>query len=151
MPDRTAECACGQLSVRTEGEPSLTVACHCFECQRRTGSSHQLSAWFPDAQIQSISGESQSYTRVGDLGARMDFRFCPRCGTTVFWQSSASPGAHAVAIGCYAEPTFPAPVLEIYGARRHHWMLPITGTSQFDTVPGGVPAGEVESSDPTDR
>ncbi|WP_449090106.1 MULTISPECIES: GFA family protein [unclassified Rhizobium] len=35
---RRARCASGQLSITTEGEPVKISACHCRECQRRTGS-----------------------------------------------------------------------------------------------------------------
>jgi hypothetical protein len=35
---RTATCACGQLQIVCTGEPMKVSACHCLECQRRTGS-----------------------------------------------------------------------------------------------------------------
>ena len=35
---RTAHCSCGALRVEVSADPDAVVACHCGECQRRTGS-----------------------------------------------------------------------------------------------------------------
>ena len=35
---RIAHCCCGSLRAETTGEPVFVGACHCTECQRRTGS-----------------------------------------------------------------------------------------------------------------
>jgi hypothetical protein len=35
---RTAHCSCGALRVVVSADPEAVVACHCGECQRRTGS-----------------------------------------------------------------------------------------------------------------
>lgn len=32
---RAATCACGQLIVSCEGDPTLVSVCHCLACQRR--------------------------------------------------------------------------------------------------------------------
>ena len=139
MTTRTASCACDQLSIEVSGDPVLTVVCHCYSCQKRTGSSHQVSAWFGDAQIQQVSGKSKSYIRIGDLGSKTEFQFCPQCGTTLYWISSSTPDAHAVAVGCFSDSRFPGPMIEIYDSRRHSWMSSIECAKQFDTVPGGLP------------
>jgi hypothetical protein len=31
-------CLCGCLTYRCDGEPLVTVVCHCKDCQRQTGS-----------------------------------------------------------------------------------------------------------------
>jgi hypothetical protein len=55
------------------------------------------------------------------------FRFCPDCGATVFWTLAAVPDAIAVAIGAFADPTFPPPTISVYDSRRHPWVsLPDT-------------------------
>ena len=35
---RTAHCSCGALRVEVSADSDAVVACHCGECQRRTGS-----------------------------------------------------------------------------------------------------------------
>jgi hypothetical protein len=140
MASRTATCACGQLSLTAEGDPIGTLTCHCYECQKRTGSSHQVSAWFSDQQIGAVKGRSKAFVRTGDLGIATEFSFCPECGTTLYWVTPSTPGIRAVAVGCFADPSFPAPVAEGYVTRRHQWMPPVAGAKQFDTIPGAFAA-----------
>jgi hypothetical protein len=44
---RIALCCCGSLRAEATSEPALVAACHCIECQRRTGSPFGVSAYFP--------------------------------------------------------------------------------------------------------
>jgi len=43
------------------------------------------------------------------------------------------PDAIAVAIGAFADPTFPPPTVSVYGSRRHPWVsLPDSITRHED-------------------
>ena len=121
MNSRHAACACGQLRVETEGEPIRISVCHCFECQRRTGSAFGAQARFAKTSVR-ISGDSTSYTRVADSGHRITFHFCPTCGSTVYYLLDRAPDSIAVALGAFADSTFPAPKISVYEARRHAWV-----------------------------
>lgn len=44
---RIAQCCCGALRAEATGEPAFAGACHCPECQRRTGSPFGVSTYFP--------------------------------------------------------------------------------------------------------
>jgi hypothetical protein len=44
--NRIARCCCGSLRVETTGEPVIVAACHCQECQRRTGAPFGVSGYF---------------------------------------------------------------------------------------------------------
>ncbi len=118
---RTASCCCGGLKVHCEGEPQRVSACHCLECQKRTGSAFGVQARFAEEQV-SVEGPSGRFERVGDEGTRAAFQFCQSCGTTVLWRNDEAPGVVAVAVGCFADPGFPAPVRTVYEARAHPWV-----------------------------
>jgi hypothetical protein len=124
---RQAQCQCGQLSVRTHGEPFRVSVCHCLACQRRSGSVFATQARFRDAQVQ-IEGEAREWTRQGDEGGIAMFSFCPVCGSTVYYRNQGQPGVIAVAMGAFADPRFPAPAHSVYEARKHAWV----------TLPGGI-------------
>lgn len=94
--------------------------CHCLACQRRTGSTFGAQARFPRGAV-AISGRSTPFTREGDSGGRATFHFCPECGSTVYYQIEQLPDAIAVPVGAFADPTFPAPRVSVYEARRHPW------------------------------
>jgi hypothetical protein len=118
---RIAACNCGQLRLTCEGEPLRVSMCHCLECQRRTGAVFANQAWFEPRQI-ALSGTATEFTRLGDSGRSVTFRFCPVCGSTVYWEAEGFPGMIAVAVGAFADPDFPAPTLSGWERRRHHWV-----------------------------
>lgn len=127
MTKRTARCECGQLSIELSGPPRGQGVCHCFSCQRRTGSVFAALAGF--AAPYKVAGTATEYVRAGDAGARFRFRFCPVCGSNLFHTEEGVDGFVSVAIGCFADPSFPPPQDSVYDRRRHHWVkLPRTAT-----------------------
>lgn len=118
---RTANCSCGQLRAEATGEPVRISVCHCFECQRRSGSAFSAQARWHDTQV-SISGDSNFWTTVGDSGRSATFRFCPTCGATIAYVIEALPGLTAIPIGTFADPDFPAPAFSVYEERKHKWI-----------------------------
>ena len=105
--------------------------CHCLECQRRTGSAFGIQARFPDDAV-TIQGASKTFTRTGDSGSSATFHFCPECGSTVYYRLEEYPGITAVAIGAFADPTFPPPRVSVYEARRHPWVAVPEGAEHYD-------------------
>ena len=130
--ERTARCYCGQLRFTVVGEPALTWLCHCTDCQRRTGTTHQLTAWFRHEQVTGRSGEFKVFERAVRKGV-VQAEFCADCGTTVSWSNTNMPHAKGFAAGCFADPQLPAPRIEFFTCRRHHWMNPVEGAAQFET------------------
>lgn len=115
-----ASCHCGQLTVDVSGELPGSSMCHCLACQRRTGSVYGVQVRVPVERTQ-VSGRSSEYTRTGDSGGTVTFRFCPDCGSTVCWTIPGLPGL-AIAAGAFADPSMPAPVRSVYRARKHPWV-----------------------------
>src|SRR3954447_25463104 len=87
MTDREAACSCGQLRLTCVGEPARVSMCHCLSCQRRTGSTFSVQAWYPRGQIRPQQGIARQYVRVADSGRTVRFSFCPDCGSTMYWEA----------------------------------------------------------------
>ena len=63
----------------------------------------------------------------------MTFHFCGECGSTVYWELDGLPEFLAVAVGAFADPSFQAPTMSVYEARRHPWApLPESLRERFD-------------------
>ena len=121
MTTRNAICSCGQLRLTCTGEPVRISICHCLACQQRTGSVFATQARFRrDAVV--IDGNSTTFARTGDSGGTATFHFCPTCGSTVYWELDSAPDVIAVAVGNFADPSFPKPRYAVYEARRHPWV-----------------------------
>lgn len=122
MRKRRAECSCGKFSLTIDGDPLRVSVCHCHACQRRTGSAFGVQAWFPIANVV-VSGQSKQYVRTGDGGSEIPFRFCPDCGSTLYWQLEGFPDVIGVAVGAFADSAFPGPSVSVYDeSRRHPWV-----------------------------
>jgi hypothetical protein len=119
--EREGACQCGGVRVSTTGEPQRVGVCHCLACQRRTGSMHGFNAYFRKDQVR-IAGESSRFTREAQDGRRLTNHFCPRCGTTAYWEADAFPGVLGVAVGIFGEQRFPAPQYSVWDERMHHWV-----------------------------
>lgn len=131
MSERRAACCCGQLTAVAVGEPVRVSMCHCTACQRRTGSPFGAQARFPTESVR-ISGESTVYVRTGESGAPIEFHFCPRCGSTVYYRQDHAPELIAIPVGAFADATFPPPQFSVYEARRHPWTHVPEGAERMD-------------------
>src|SRR6185437_513514 len=118
---RSARCCCGGLQIVASGEPRIVLACHCVECQRRTGSVFGVSAYFAKDQI-SPRGADKLYVRDGQDGRKLSIHFCPECGTSVYWEADRLPGHVGVAVGAFADPDFAPPKHSVWETFRHPWL-----------------------------
>jgi hypothetical protein len=121
MIERKAACACGRLTVICLGEPVSVSLCHCLACQRRTGSTYGIAAFFPRVAV-TVSGAMRDFTRPSDSGFDVTHHFCPDCGSTVWWEPKRKPDLVAVASGAFADPQFPAPTQSVNEIHRHPWV-----------------------------
>ena len=126
MATRTATCACAQLRITCAGDPVTIALCHCLDCQRRTGSTYGVAAFFSRRDVKA-DGAFRTYRRNSDSGFAVNFHFCPDCGSTVFWEPERKPDAVGVAVGAFADPAFPAPSQSVFNERRHAWVPPLGG------------------------
>ena len=118
---RLASCSCGQLQAEVRAEPIRVSICHCYACQRRTGSVFGAQARFARDAV-TIKGRGTEFVRVGDEGGVCRFTFCPSCGATVFYVQEGHEELLAIPVGAFADSGFPQPTRSVYNARMHAWV-----------------------------
>jgi hypothetical protein len=116
-----AQCSCGAVKLLLPGPSKHVVACHCIDCQRRTGAPFGVAAFYPTEAV-SISGTTKEFTRVGTSGGTVRFYFCPDCGSTIYWKPDGLPALIGVAVGAIADPDFPGPVRSVFEQSKHTWV-----------------------------
>jgi hypothetical protein len=129
--ERIAQCHCGSLRAVVSGEPALSYVCHCKACQHRTGTAVHFGAYFPKERVRP-EGPSKVYSRIADTGFAIHFHFCPTCGTSLYWISDKRSEHCGVAVGCFADPSFPAPTLSCWEESRHPWLSVPPNTEHFE-------------------
>lgn len=125
----TARCSCGAVALSLPGPSSLVVACHCTDCQRRTGAPFGVGAFYP-ADAVTISGAPKEYVRTAASGGKVRSYFCPDCGSTVYWKADNLPAMVGVAVGAIAAANYPAPVRSVFEQSKHAW-VEIAGAERF--------------------
>lgn len=121
MSERTANCHCGALTIACTGEPRKVSLCHCEQCQRRTGSAFSVAVFFMREQV-TVRGEATSYVRPAASGFTVDFRFCPGCGSNLFWYPARMPALVGVALGGFADRDFAMPEQAVWAGEGHRWV-----------------------------
>ena len=118
---KIAQCSCGSLRAEALAEPVSVVACHCTECQRRTGAPFGVGVYFLKEHV-NTEGASKTYVRDGQEGRKLYQHFCPECGTSLYWYLDLRPNVIGVALGSFADPTFAVPTRSVWERGRHAWV-----------------------------
>ena len=120
MTTHRASCQCGALGVSIECDPDFVIACNCRACQKRTGSPFGAGAYFrKDALV--VSGPTGSWERTADSGRRLEYFFCPTCGTNLYWTLEMRPDHVGVGYGSF-DTKIPDPVRIIWTEEQHAWV-----------------------------
>ncbi len=120
--NHSANCSCGQLRITAQGDPDFVIACNCLSCQQRTGAPFGVSGYYPRDRIVSTEGETGLFERKADSGRTVSTSFCPKCGSSVFWELEMRPDYIGIATGCFAEPDYMTPTRVIWAENSHPWI-----------------------------
>ncbi len=122
MPTRHASCQCGKVTatIADKAEPAI-VACHCLDCQRRSGSPFGVIAYYQRDKV-ALTGATTEYARPTDEGNAFAHGFCPACGSTVWATTSKLPDRIGIALGAFADPLFGKPDRSVYERSKHFWI-----------------------------
>jgi len=130
---REGGCACGAVRYRIAGEPIFTNNCHCRQCQRQTGSTSVVNAFFESERFTLLSGELASHTVPSGSGGEHEMRRCAACGTAIL--SHFPPNGRrlsALRVGTLDDPDAFTPDALIFVSEKMPWVA----------LPEGIPAFE---------
>ncbi len=113
----------------------MVSACCCQQCQKRTGALVSVQAFFAEDQVDLTEGIPSQYRRIAESGNGLDFSFCPKCGSTIWWRAQIRPGTVSVAVGAFADADFPAPQRLVWAEHRHPWVMTSDDLPLFDKAP----------------
>jgi hypothetical protein len=109
--------------------------CHCLDCQRRTGSAFSVAVFYERSRVRVESGTPAVYERGSASGFPVRFHFCSRCGANVYWEPARLPDLVGVALGAFADPSFPRPEQSVWTKDKHAWVSLPEGMPAFESNP----------------
>jgi hypothetical protein len=86
-----------------------------------------------------ISGELSEFTSAADSGNQISRRFCPRCGSQLFANSSARPHFTVVRAGNFDDPSSVPPVMNIWAGSAPRWACMDAGLERVEKQPSPPP------------
>lgn len=96
----TGRCMCGGVAYRVTGPMRPVVNCHCDRCRRSTG--HFMAASSCDiADLHLGSSATLAWYRATE---DVEYGFCGRCGSSLFWRTADRPQAISIAAGTIDPP-----------------------------------------------
>jgi hypothetical protein len=114
-------CSCGSVRFELDGQPLWVLACHCNACKKRTGSAYGVSVMVEDKNVKHFTGDTRTFTRSGDSGNKVQYEFCPQCGTTLRWRLDIIRNRQAFAGGAFDDMKAIAPIAELYTDDAMPW------------------------------
>jgi len=130
---REGGCGCGQVRYRLAGDPILVNNCYCTLCQRQTGSTCVVNAFYETERVQLLQGQLVTHEMAAGSGKPHYVKRCAHCGTAL-WSHYPRMGEFGagVRVGTLDDPAALRPDAAIFVADRMPWV----------TLPEGVPAFE---------
>ncbi|MBV8620856.1 MAG: GFA family protein [Curvibacter sp.] len=129
-------CLCGQIRFRIASEAGPSRICWCRDCQR-IASNGTANVLFPSEAIE-VTGTPGRFEKAADSGNTVVRRFCPRCGTQLFSDSTGRPGLTVVRIGTLDEPSSVRPSANIWTASAPRWASLDASLEGFSGPPPAV-------------
>lgn len=95
----TGRCACGAVTYTVDGPLRDVWNCHCERCRRVTG--HHMAATAAHPDDVAVTGEVSWWAP----DETVEYGFCGRCGSTMFWRAHAIADKLCIAAGSLDPPT----------------------------------------------
>jgi hypothetical protein len=114
-----ASCACGKVHFVLDGEPHLTINCHCTICRKMNGSAFSTYSVFSKDALRITEGaEFIRAAEVGDHGIK---HFCRECGAPLYGLHRLASGICLVALGAIDTGGAIVPIANVYCRSKLPW------------------------------
>lgn len=112
-------------------------ACHCKECQSRSGSAFVVQMLIP-SEFLKIEGELLEGTNFTPKGAEVRQYACPKCLTRIYGANLSRPGLVTLRAGTLDDSHTLVPATHIWTQSKQPWVV----------IPDDVPSYETQPENP---
>lgn len=132
----TGRCLCGAIEYRLNEEPITFYACHCTDCQKRSGSSFGLSMWVKRNSIEVTKGEPVLQVLKAADGSPRHSRICGQCGVRLWSEPAKRPELAVVRPGTLDDTKSLRPVAHMWTRSAQPWVAIPEGAKRYEKQPG---------------
>lgn len=134
-PPYAGRCFCGAVQYRINEEPLTVYACHCTDCQKRSGSAFGLSMWVNRAAIEVTQGEAVLQIASGHDDRLRHARLCLQCHTRLWSAPEDRPELAVVRPGTLDDTSWLEPVAHLWTRSAQPWVKIPEGVVRYETQP----------------
>lgn len=119
MTQRTGQCLCGAVRFTLSADPLAARVCWCKDCQH-IASNGTVNIMVPTEALEA-TGTLSEFVSTAASGNEVKRRFCTRCGSHLFANSSARPQFTVVRAGTLNDPSSIKPTANIWASSAPQW------------------------------
>ena len=131
----SGQCLCGAVRYMVNDEPLAVYACHCTDCQKRSGSAFGLSMWVRRNAIKVTRGEAVLHASSHSDGRPRAGRVCAQCGTRLWSEPDDRPELAVVRPGTLDDTSSLRPVAHLWTRSAQPWVVVPEDAVRYDTQP----------------
>lgn len=131
----TGRCFCGAAQYRVAEEPLVVYACHCTDCQKRSGSAFGLSLWVRLGALSLVKGEVRADAPRAADGRPRPGKVCPLCSIRLWSEPPHRPGLAVVRPGTLDDTSWIRPQVHLWTRSAQPWVAIPEGVPRYETQP----------------
>lgn len=130
-------CVCGGVRYSLKAAPLLAFACHCHDCQKRSGSAFSMPVIVRSADLD-VTGAIEIEKLATRSGRQIDHTLCARCRCRVLSRAVATPDYSSLRAGTLDDANWVVPIAQTWVESALPWaVIPgvrIVAWKDFDYV-----------------
>jgi hypothetical protein len=128
-------CLCGRVQFQLLAEPLTYYACHCTDCQRRTGGAMLLAMWVERSSLEVLAGEPELQVFELRPGRQRRSKVCPNCDTRLWAEPADRPSLAILRPGTLENHREFEPIAHLYTRSALSWVVIPPGVASYETQP----------------
>lgn len=135
LPPYSGHCLCGQIRFRLNAEPLTLYACHCTDCQRRSGGALLLSMWVQRASLEVLDGTPTLVSSIAADGRERKNQVCAACQVRLWSEPIHRPTLAILRPGLLEQAKSFEPVAHQYVRSALPWFVFPADVRRYETAP----------------
>ena len=133
--DLTGGCVCGEVRFRVKPGMRLNpYACHCKDCQKRTGSAFAVQMTVMEKDF-TVEGELTTGLYQQPSGTISEIYGCAKCLSRVYAKNNERAGLINLRIGNIDDGHKITPVFHLWTSSKHDWVVIDSNVTALATQP----------------
>lgn len=130
----TGQCLCGTVSYKVNGDPQMSLVCHCRNCQRQAGTAFSTLLGVAKQDFELTGAEPKLYVdNASTSGNPVNRYFCANCGSPLYSSLGAYPDTIFLKAGTLDDVSGFAPAMHIWCDSKQPWVTLDDGVTQIGT------------------